>query len=66
MRTITYVSFFLQVPEKATLSKSLGDVSADTLAKVVKELTVEEKQRNERKALRPPLSEILNLHDFEV
>ncbi|GJJ08613.1 hypothetical protein Clacol_002832 [Clathrus columnatus] len=46
--------------------KYLGEVSIDTLQKATKELTAEEKQRNERKKLRPHLSEILNLHDFEA
>lgn len=45
---------------------SLGKVDGGSVTKVVKEVTVEEKARLERRNLRPPLGEILNLHDFEV
>ena len=37
-----------------------------TVAKVKVEITDEEKARLKRVEARPPLSEILNLHDFEV
>ena len=36
------------------------------MAKVKVEITDEEKARLKRMEARPPLSEILNLHDFEV
>ncbi|KAJ7734000.1 FMN-dependent dehydrogenase-domain-containing protein [Mycena maculata] len=45
--------------------KHLGPVEPDTFEKVVVEITDEEKARQERFSNRPPLDEILNLHDFE-
>ena len=45
---------------------SLGAVDPGTVQKVEVEVTDAEKQRLERVANRPSLSEILNLHDFEV
>ena len=48
------------------LAHSLGSVDPETVQKVEIEITDVEKQRLERFANRPPLSEILNLHDFEV
>ena len=45
---------------------SLGKVDMESVKKVVKEVTAEEQARLQRRNLRPPLSEILNLHDFEV
>lgn len=45
---------------------SLGKVEPGSVKKVVKEITLGDKERLERKNKRPPLSEILNLHDFEV
>lgn len=48
------------------ISRSLGPVEPDTVEKVVVEITDEEKARQERISNRPPLDEILNLHDFEV
>ena len=38
----------------------------DTVQKVVKEVTQEEKDRLQRFNRRPPLEECLSLHDFEV
>ena len=38
----------------------------DTVEKVEIQITDVEKRRLERYNARPPLSEILNLHDFEV
>lgn len=38
----------------------------DTVEKVEVKITDEEKARLERFSNRPPLDEILNLHDFEV
>ncbi|THG97547.1 hypothetical protein EW026_g4478 [Hermanssonia centrifuga] len=46
--------------------KQLGGVDLDTVEKVVIKITDEEKARQERVNQRPPLSEILNLHDFEA
>ncbi len=45
---------------------SLGPVAPNTVKKVEITVTEEEKARQERIASRPPLDEILNLHDFEV
>jgi len=45
---------------------SLGPVQPDTVEKVDVRITDEEKARQERISNRPPLDEILNLHDFEV
>ncbi len=45
---------------------SLGLVDPGTVQKVEVQVTDLEKARLERVANRPPLSEILNLHDFEV
>ena len=47
-------------------SASLGVIDASTVLKVVKEVTAEEKQRQLALAARPPVENILNLHDFEV
>jgi hypothetical protein len=41
-------------------------VQPDTVEKVEVVITDEEKARQERISNRPPLDEILNLHDFEV
>ncbi|KAF8584286.1 hypothetical protein K439DRAFT_1633670 [Ramaria rubella] len=46
--------------------KHLGKVDTKTVKKVVREITIEEKERQQRASLRPPLTEILNLHDFEA
>ena len=45
---------------------SLGPVDLDTVVKADVVVTDEEKAREERMAQRPSLTEILNLHDFEV
>ena len=45
---------------------SLGPVESETVEKVEVKITDEEKARLERFSKRPPLDEILNLHDFEV
>jgi len=45
---------------------SLGPVEPDTVEKVEVVVTDEEKARQERMSNKPPLDEILNLHDFEV
>lgn len=46
--------------------KHLGPVDPGTVQKVEVTITDEEKERQERISSRPPLSEILNLHDFEA
>jgi len=46
--------------------KHLGRVDPGTVQKVEVKITDEEKERQERFSARPPLSEILNLHDFEA
>jgi L-lactate dehydrogenase (cytochrome) len=48
------------------LECSLGPVDLSTVAKVEVRITDEEKARLKNVEARPPLSEILNLHDFEV
>ena len=44
----------------------LGSVDLDTVEKVEIKITDQERARLERFNARPPLSEVLNLHDFEV
>ena len=46
--------------------RSLGSVDMGTVEKVEIKVTDEEKERLARMGARPSLSEILNLHDFEV
>ncbi|KAG6902768.1 hypothetical protein C0995_011916 [Termitomyces sp. Mi166 len=46
--------------------KHLGPVASDTVERVEVVITDEEKARQARIAARPPLNEILNLHDFEA
>ncbi|KDQ52808.1 hypothetical protein JAAARDRAFT_162334 [Jaapia argillacea MUCL 33604] len=46
--------------------KHLGPVDVGTVEKVEIVITDQEKARQERMNARPPLSEILNLHDFEA
>ncbi|KAH7102184.1 hypothetical protein BKA62DRAFT_829538 [Auriculariales sp. MPI-PUGE-AT-0066] len=46
--------------------KHLGQVDPNSVKKVVKEVTIEEKARLQRMDNRPPLQELLNLHDFEA
>jgi len=48
------------------MSDSLGPVDMSTVAKVEVKITDADKARLERMEARPSLSEILNLHDFEV
>ena len=45
---------------------SLGPVDTSTVQRVKVEVTPSDKERLARVEARPPLSEILNLHDFEV
>ena len=44
---------------------SLGVIDASTVAKVIKEVTAEEKRRQALMEARPPLDNVINLHDFE-
>ena len=44
----------------------MGSVDLDTVEKVEVVIREEDKIRQDRFAQRPSLSEILNLHDFEV
>ncbi|KAI0333031.1 hypothetical protein GY45DRAFT_1320320 [Cubamyces sp. BRFM 1775] len=46
--------------------KHLGRVDPETVLKVEVQVSDQEKARQERVANRPPLTEILNLHDFEA
>ncbi|KAL7277781.1 hypothetical protein ACG7TL_008724 [Trametes sanguinea] len=46
-------------------SKHLGAIDESTLVKAVKEVTEDEKRRQALIAARPPLDNILNMHDFE-
>jgi L-lactate dehydrogenase (cytochrome) len=45
---------------------SLGQVEEGTVERVEVKVTEQERARLQRVEARPPLSEILNLHDFEV
>lgn len=45
---------------------SLGVIDASTVAKVVKEVTDEQKARQAAWEARPPLENVLNMHDFEI
>ncbi|KAI0688164.1 glyoxylate dehydrogenase [Cerioporus squamosus] len=47
------------------LEKHLGVIDASTVAKVIKEVTEEEKHRQALLDARPPLDNVINLHDFE-
>ncbi|KAF7312632.1 Glyoxylate dehydrogenase [Mycena indigotica] len=47
------------------VEKHLGAIDASTVAKVVKEVTAEEKTRLALMDARPPLENIINMHDFE-
>ncbi|KAI0767101.1 glyoxylate dehydrogenase [Fomes fomentarius] len=47
------------------VEKHLGAIDASTVAKVVKEVTEEEKRRQVLLDARPPLDTVINLHDFE-
>ena len=51
---------------KKCMGYSIGAVDINTVAKVVKEVTEEDRRRQALMDARPPLDEILNLHDFEV
>ncbi|KAA1470386.1 glyoxylate dehydrogenase [Dentipellis sp. KUC8613] len=48
------------------IDKHLGVVDPETVVKVVKEVTEEERRRQALVEARPPLAEVLNLHDFEA
>ncbi|KAF9529720.1 glyoxylate dehydrogenase [Crepidotus variabilis] len=48
------------------IEKHIGAIDPNTVVAVVKEVTEEEKQRQAVLASRPPIDEIINLHDFEA
>ncbi|KAH9174964.1 glyoxylate dehydrogenase [Lactarius sanguifluus] len=48
------------------VSKHLGAIDPATVVAVVKEISEEEKRRQALLAARPPIDEIVNLHDFEA
>lgn len=48
------------------VQKHLGAIDITTVAKVVKEVTDEEKHRQALLDARPPLDNVINLHDFEI
>lgn len=48
------------------VEKHLGVIDESTVTKAVKEVTAEEMARQAALAARPPLENILNMHDFEV
>ena len=56
----------LKIIRRLLSSSSLGPVEEGTVEKVEVKVTDQEKDRLQRVESRPPLSEILNLHDFEV
>ena len=56
----------LKIIRRLLSSSSLGPVEEGTVEKVEVKVTDQEKERLQRVESRPPLSEILNLHDFEV
>lgn len=45
--------------------KHLGQVDMDTVEKVIKERTEEEKELDRRRENKPPLHQCMNLYDFE-
>ena len=65
LRSSQYNSSFL-FGTRDKLCRSLGDVDPGTVSKVEVEVSGQEQERMQRIANRPSLSEILNLHDFEV
>ncbi len=46
--------------------RSIGAVDPNTIVKVVKQMTEEDRRRQAMLDARPPIDEILNLHDFEA
>jgi L-lactate dehydrogenase (cytochrome) len=53
-------------PHLPAPEKYIGPLAASSVKQVVKEITQEEKTYQERMETRPPLSQILSLHDFEA
>lgn len=45
---------------------SIGEIDPSTVAKIIKKVTDADRKRQALLDARPPLDEILNLHDFEV
>ena len=64
-RSSEETTFLTKVGQLLT-SSSLGPVEEGTAVMVEVKVTDQERARLERVEARPPLSEILNLHDFEV
>lgn len=58
--------FQRSLPCHSAILRRLGVIDASTIVKAVKEITEEEKERSLALAARPPVENILNLHDFEV
>lgn len=45
---------------------SIGTIDPNTVVKAVKQVTEEDRRRQAMMDARPPIDEILNLHDFEA
>ncbi|KAM6502562.1 FMN-dependent dehydrogenase domain containing protein [Amanita muscaria] len=54
------------ITKNLALEKHLGPVDPNTVQKVKVVISDKDKARQERMSARPPLDEILNLHDFEA
>ncbi|ESK97372.1 mitochondrial cytochrome [Moniliophthora roreri MCA 2997] len=54
------------ITDNLPVEKHIGAVDPSTVKRVVKEVSEAEKKRQALLAARPPLDEILNLHDFEA
>ncbi|KAI3605017.1 mitochondrial cytochrome [Moniliophthora roreri] len=54
------------ITDNLPIEKHIGAIDPSTVKKVVKEVSETEKKRQALLAARPPLDEILNLHDFEA
>jgi hypothetical protein len=66
--TISVYGFQLasNCPNLPAPEKYIGPLAASSVKQVVKEITQEEKAYQDRMETRPPLSQILSLHDFEA
>ncbi|KAF4563210.1 Cytochrome b2, mitochondrial precursor [Pleurotus pulmonarius] len=54
------------ITDNLPTDKHIGAIDPNTVVKVVKEVTEEDKRRQALLDARPPLDEIINLHDFEA
>ncbi|KAJ8520449.1 hypothetical protein ONZ45_g2736 [Pleurotus djamor] len=54
------------ITDNLPTNKHIGSIDPNTVVKVVKEVTEEDKRRQALLDARPPLDEIINLHDFEA